>query len=303
MPPFLTGKSDKTAKKGGKSKGKNKKVGGDNGSGESEGEEVDAAALGLTGGVKLNTSYKKKVENSTKIEASMHGTITTNDGQSMVLVVLGNMTYWLKAEHVQEVCSTSYQNLNPDKPVPDWINSIRTIALRESEHGNDKYYRASNNSVRHRMIFTIVVPSTDAGTLEKKADEALRTICRLFKKRTGPEENSAGALCLEHLKSLPKGPKGGLFGHVMNQYSNNEKLAAKQMTEKLHDEFKNGHYFDLDNHYNRYLVNYDIRQILVENLDIHSWKDLTEDSYQWLFKGHPKTALPKWGSLVKENEY
>ena len=186
----LTEKKKSNDKSGEKKSKKGKKNSNDS-SDESVSEPVDAETLGLPGDIKLSLEglQNKGNRGSRKLKVTLHKHIHTKDGNTMLLVMLDSLykVYWLKAEHVKEMCALAHKGTNPDKPTPPWINSLTDIHIRGDEHGKlDKYWRAPNGKgLRTRIAFAIVVPREKAGTLQTLANEHLDFMSKLFLKRNG----------------------------------------------------------------------------------------------------------------------
>ena len=72
------------------------------------------------------------------------------------------------------------------------------------------------------------------------------------------------------------------------------------MTEELHNYYKDGPNFSYDNHFDKYLVDWDIKCIVEEWLGGNSWDDVSEETRKTLYNNYPRHVLPDWLSIVRE---
>ena len=72
------------------------------------------------------------------------------------------------------------------------------------------------------------------------------------------------------------------------------------MTEELHTYYKDGPNFSYDNHFDKYLVDWDIKCIVEECLGGNSWDDVSEETRKALYNNYPRCALHYWPLIVRE---
>jgi len=255
---------------------------------------------------KLRSANNASGNTGGKLLVTMHKYVHTTDGRIMALVMLGNLgstVYYLKAEHVQEVCILAHTLNHPDDDIPTWIHSIKEFHLRSLD-GKDVYIRTGNNKTRRRIGFSVVVPAEKLATLENEVSENLAYMFRCFKLRKSKDTPSAGQLCYDYIDGLPKGDKGGLIENVLTKFCHNPEFAVNTMDVDLDERFKHGHFFEYDKTWDCHLINHDIREELKSNLHINGWDELTPDSYKSLFKDYSKKKkLPNWNLLHPEQVY
>ena len=92
----------------------------------------------------------------------------------------------------------------------------------------------------------------------------------------------------------------GLYGHLLDSANGDVKALEKCITEELSNYYKDGPTFSHDNHFDKYLVDWDIKTIMEDWLGANSWEDVSEDTKKALYKDYPRRALPDWSRIVRE---
>ena len=123
----------------------------------------------------------------------------------------------------------------------------------------------------------------------------------MFKKR---KLNPSGVLVLDYIRiNSPKGTtykQKGLYGYLLETANGDVQALEKRMTEEFSNYYKDGPVFSYDNHFDKYLVKWDIKCIVEECLGGNSWDDVSEETRKSLYKDYPMRALPDWSSIVGE---
>ena len=131
--------------------------------------------------------------------------------------------------------------------------------------------------------------------------DAVALIFLMFKKRN---TNPAGVLALDYARiNSPKGTtykQQGLYGHLLDSANGDVQALEKRMTEEFNNYYKDGPTFSYDNHFDKYLVDWDIKTIMEDWLGENSWEDVSEETRKALYKGYPRRALPDWSRIVRE---
>ena len=138
----------------------------------------------------------------------------------------------------------------------------------------------------------LLVPSkkSDESSLAEAIEPTLNYIGSLF---CCQEDHPAGALLWNHLVEISaQGVKCGLPAHLLRQSKESEDHVNNSMTTKLHDYFLSGIRVDFGNHWDRFLVDFNIKHLAVETLKICSWVDLSEDKKTVLYRDYAARAMP-----------
>ena len=72
------------------------------------------------------------------------------------------------------------------------------------------------------------------------------------------------------------------------------------MTQDLGNYYKDGPMFSYDNHFDKCLVDWDIKCIMEDWLCANSWEDVSEETRKALYKSYPRRTLPDWSRIVRE---
>ena len=110
-----------------------------------------------------------------------------------------------------------------------------------------------------------------------------------------------GRLALNYVRNLPKGVNGGLETFCLNKGGGDPGKAAKIMTEEIGNFWKHGYSLQYDTHLNKTMVDWDIKEFLINHVGAASWDDLDEASKSACFKDYPKKSLPEWNEIVEES--
>ena len=122
--------------------------------------------------------------------------------------------------------------------------------------------------------------------------------------------NATGKLVLEYCLDLPQGKDGGLGRYCLNKGTTNKgtakeavsmEKAADIMTKELHDHFKDGYTLQYDVPLNKFMVDFDIREFLMNYVGARSWDDLSEEDKRKCYRDYPKKSLPDWDEIEQES--
>jgi hypothetical protein len=207
--------------------------------------------------------------------------------------------YYLREEHVQQLLGLYWNNNHPGEPLPSWIGTITRYTIRREEYGAESLYlRTSTGNTRSRIGFIVTIPESEESTFNDVTKNVVALIFKLFKKRKG---NPAGVLALDYIReSSPQGGKRGLYGHLLETSRGDEKALEQRMTVELNDYFADGPVFHYDDYLNRYLVDFDIKEILEKYVGANSWEDVSKETRKACYKNYPRLKLPDWATIYKE---
>ena len=195
-----------------------------------------------------------------------------------VCILLKNNTKWLivfndpreiyynRPNHVINQVKNYHQKKYLGKPILDWVDTISSLFIRIEEHGQQSvYWRSRNRKTRVRILFIITNSTSKESWFEMVLKEVIALIFSMFKKRN---LNPACVLTLAYIYiNSPKGTtynQQELYGHLLETANGDVQALEKHMTEELNNYYKDGPTFSYDNHFDKYLVNWDIKCIVEE---------------------------------------
>ena len=108
---------------------------------------------------------------------------------------------------------------------------------------------------------------------------------------------------MQHARSLRSGDHSGLGKWCLDKGKGDENAAAKFLTEEIYAHYKDGPEYEYDVPLNRFMVDYDIKEFLVNHVGITSWDDLNNDQKKACYHGYPNpnVKLPIWDEIVAES--
>ena len=72
------------------------------------------------------------------------------------------------------------------------------------------------------------------------------------------------------------------------------------MTTKLYDYFASGFRVEFGNHWDRFLLDFNIKQMAMETLKSCSWDDLSEERKAVFYCDYPARAMPDFEGIILE---
>ena len=117
----------------------------------------------------------------------------------------------------------------------------------------------------------------------------------LFKKRDHKPASELAWLYLND-QSL-SGVKGGQPNHPLDGYKCDKEILAQKLTDTLNAYFSGGPKLVFGNHYEYFLVDYDIEELVSTCLGADSWSNESEEGKPDFSKNHPRNALPEWDDI------
>ena len=73
------------------------------------------------------------------------------------------------------------------------------------------------------------------------------------------------------------------------------------MTAEIHDHYKGGPSYHWDVPLDKFMVDYDIKQFLIEHVGCTGWDDLDDAIKTACFRDYPKRKLPQWDDIIEES--
>ena len=294
-------------KKGKPKKGEKKKSSGD--SEDVDDEEGDEDEDSLFGDPKMKANLAKQVKEKAQPLVPVYVSppfLNVADCSSKWVVIWGRPgnTFYAKAPHQKSVLGIVHERKmigNVNKPA-DWINSVADLKIRSSEHGvESKWYKTSKGNTSELIYLVLTIPEKKKNEFHDILNDIIENyFMKAFK---GRKSNPAGELALEYAKSLvdPNRPEKGLYNWLVNAKGKKDPVvAAKVMTQELDAHFKGGPAYNYDVSLDKFMVDWDIKQFLIDQVGINSWDDLDEESKVACYRDYPKRSLPEWDLMLEE---
>ena len=197
--------------------------------------------------------------------------------------------------------------MNP-KEDSDWIKTISLINLCAKEFGDESvWFRTGNKNTIDVVQFVHAVPIGEEDTFLPTLEAKNKYFFDVTRKR---KTNATGKLVLEYCLDLPQGKEGGLGRYCLNKGTTNKgtakeavsmEKAADIMTKELHDHFKDGYTLQFDVPLNKFIVDFDIREFLMNYVGARSWDDLSEKDKRKCYRDYPKRRLLDWDEIEQES--
>ena len=73
------------------------------------------------------------------------------------------------------------------------------------------------------------------------------------------------------------------------------------MTEEMEENYKDGYTFQFGVPLNCFMVDWDIKQFLLDYIGVASWDGLSKGDKRRGYRDYPKMSLPDWDKIVQEN--
>ena len=87
---------------------------------------------------------------------------------------------------------------------------------------------------------------------------------------------------------------------MLRQSNGSEDHVKNTMTTKLDDYFASGFHLRFGNHFDRFLVDFNIIQLAAEMLKFRSWDDLSEEKRTVLYRDYHARTMPDLEGIVHE---
>ena len=164
------------------------------------------------------------------------------------------------------------------------------------------YWKSKKNGKTWcRLLFVNTLPTPEESRFKTVSKDTVALIFLMFKKH---KTNPAGLLALNYICiNSPKGTtykQQGLYRHHLESANSDVQALERHMTKDLSNYYKYGPMFPYNNHFDKYIVDWDIKCTMEEWLGANYWEDVTEQTQKALYKDYPRRELPDWSTIVRE---
>jgi hypothetical protein len=215
-----------------------------------------------------------------------------------------NATFYLKAPHQKAVLTWlhSKKKLGNVNHVPKWIETLEDIKVRNIEHGPEsKWYKTKKGNTTEIIFFVVAIPEDEGDTFHDVLKDIIEHyFMKVFKTR---KQNPPGAAALSFAESLsdPNRPGTGLYNWLVTAKGKKDpEAAARAMTKEIDDHFKGGPAYHYDVSLDKFMVDFNIKELLNNHVGINSWDDLDKDGRKVCVREYPKRPLPDWDLMLQE---
>jgi hypothetical protein len=253
----------------------------------------------------LREKNKESAQNAVSVHVSQ--LMTSDCGTKEVVVAvfdsLGPVWYMQSRflDNTLKVILDKLQFFDPKKGTgSNGSIKVMPVCLRKHEHGDESLYRRTgvkkNPIERMMIVLQMDQGKTDVMSLLRKAVEAL------FSTLHARKTNSAGEMLLDHIYENKPNLHAALLKNHGGPDKSDKKLAAKAMTNHMDSVFKHDPDYHYDTKLDKFLVDNDIKQLMINQFGASSWDDLSENVKKACYKNYPgKKFLPDWDSIVSES--
>ena len=222
----------------------------------------------------------------------------------------GLYPYYIKADHAKYLMEMRTKDLKtPFSPTSDDVsgfeNTMMEINLRDSPFSTtSKWLRVGKKKNTQDIItFTITLPLSKKDDIRNKLEYIM---VEYFQYVFGKQRkvNTAGQLALNDAQAnLPPNADEtkGLYWHLVNVKGNGDaKVAADTMTKEINEYWNYNIAYTYDCYLDQFMVDYDIKKWVEENLGANSWDDLNDNCKRVCYK-NPGRHMPLWSHIFRES--
>ena len=179
-----------------------------------------------------------------------------------------------------------------------WIPYITNYKVRRNPHDNDSKYKRNDKGYPTEMFGYAVKVKGKLSDDELSTQEMLRF--RMFFQEPVRTEKRALVKCKALLASLKDSSSHRLYMWLMEQKGKDEEKVAQTMAKEASNWVKDGAIHHKKVSLDRFMVDYDIKQFLIDHLSCGGWDDINESDKRHCFKNYPRKELPDWDTITKE---
>jgi hypothetical protein len=185
----------------------------------------------------------------------------------------------------------------------EYIGSMKNIGMRRDPHDeSSKYKRTSGQKKSIVDIFCYVTQYPMEMTYDAMVQDQHQIGAVMW---TGVFGNSdriktLGASVVKEAQTTG----GGLIRWILENKGGHEhdpETAAKAINQDVVDFFKDGFTWKTNVTLDYFMVDFDIKEFLMEKIGCTGWTDLSDAEKTRIYRNYPQKDLPNWDSLVKES--
>ena len=180
-----------------------------------------------------------------------------------------------------------------------WTQYITNYKVRRNPHDEDGRYKRNEKGYPTEMFGYAVKVK---GKLSN--DDILREEMRrfsLFFQEPMKTESRALSKCQAVLKNLKESSSSKLYQWLVEQKGGDDEKAAQVMAKETSVWVRDGAIYHKKFSLDQFMVDYDIKQFLIDHLSCGGWEDLSDSDKKHCFKKYPRRQLPEWETVTKED--
>ena len=223
---------------------------------------------------------------------------------------LGLHTFFFKGEHLALPLTKLQESRQLFKNHIDykmtWVQTIQNSDRRIAHSVQDAIMKTNKNNTQSVIHFVVEIDSDAESSLVKEIIESIVADYRkCFKIYSKPGSVGRGTTFLDYLQGIGN---QGLYGYFLRRYSDgvHPEPAADALTAIFDAAFNEpGLKVFWNISLDKFLTNFEIKQILVNKAHASGWDDLTDHDKEACFLNGSTdmSRLPNWNSMVKAVEY
>ncbi len=210
-----------------------------------------------------------------------------HSGKSHWVVVYGENkeSFMLKAQFISVYISCllrDWVKVTKSKTNIDHCKTYYDIGICKHQFGSESIWKSARekkSSVKKiSFVYSFDTKIRDTAGKEELMD-AIKFFFMLMKERV---DNPIGPLLLDYLHEKVE----KLYDYFINKSNKNEDLVAKKITRVIHEHFSGGYNIIWNDRLNHWLLDYDIIQILRNQMGYISWSDVPMNQRELCYKGY-----------------
>ena len=227
------------------------------------------------------------------------------------VIELGLSTFWVKGDFmalplVSMQGERNHPFTNHIDPKMSWVQTIKNCDRRIQYSTEDLTMKTSKGSTQSVIVFVIETSDMkSAPSIQKMVASIVLDLKKCFKVYKKPGSVSRGSAFLDFLLGIGN---QGLHGFFLRKYSDgvHPEPAADALTAIFDATFNDpGLKLSWNISMDRFLTNFDIKQILVNHANVTCWDDLPDADKEACFQNSSTdiSRLPNWNTMVKHVDY
>ena len=252
-------------------------------------------------------SEKMEQSKDETVGSITHGIRAPVKGMTYGIVIWGlpKQIWCVNPKFIAAHCTTLYRVNFPKEKEPSFLSTIAQWNIRSEQYGNNNYARTTNGRATWVLgwIYEIPTSSSSAREISKLVQKQANVVRACFKKS---DQYSIGNQVLDYIEAhSPEDPshpghKAGLYKALTKGVSDTSGVEAR-LDKDINDFFAPKKRFVNNEHWDKYLTDVDIKEILEKHLGANNWDMVPKDVRKACYKNYKgQESLPKWNLITRE---
>lgn len=226
------------------------------------------------------------------------------NGNVCIAVDCGELSaaWWASAMFIVQCVQACVQSTPGAKKDTKWTLTINVVNIRAGQHGDNHYKRDDRGRFVRHIIFIMKTKKEHEHYIYNRAQKRAKYIFECMEKLA--EEGSAkNALDLMQGDSTQRddGSWGGLYGFFMK--GRDKATVINRLKNDIKNQFKKEIDFRKEHiTLDKYLTDYDIKEIAKDIFHAKSWDDVPMDARKVFYKeNYGSQFIPAWNDIMEES--